>query len=901
MSASKKLDDFPDVEAKLQKAHKQSAFEKEKAEREAKRKREAAETAAVYESFVKSFDHDNDDEDDEISALARGSGLGRSSRAGVFVAGGGAPPRRHFGAAGNAGTPLKSGPGSLGPPPGSFGRKRGFDGGFQRDFGRHGDDGRGRLGFPGEERERERNRDRNYDAPGRGISKAFDTGSDDETDGRAVDRAEELAVAKPTLRLANLPPGTSPAVIKALIPANLTVENVKIIPHAAPVSNERKSMAAIVILSQETPATDMDSAVSSLQNRYLGYGFYLSLHRHLSSAVATTSIASSSSLLATTSATSSQPFGAKPAPQPTNDPPHSHQFHRGFAPPPSYGSGGGALNRSSLLHVPVQAPRDIKQLQLIHKTIESVLEHGPEFEALLMTRSDVQREERWAWLWDARSAGGVWYRWRLWEVITGSQLYSNSRGEGKPTGKYLPLFESGHAWKAPDKPLVYEYTTRIDEFVSDPEYNSSDDEYEDEGANNRMGDYGAGAGAGAGTAGDDGTTYLNPLDKTKLVHLLARLPTTLSRIRKGDIARITTFAITHASRGADEIVGLIVSNVQKPLALTSANPDYKQQRSNAKSENDDGAGPRNDPSVSNAVAPTAGDELADGTTTSTTTTTNNNNNNRATTNNSEQVDISGASLVALYVVSDILSSSATSGVRHSWRFRQLFETALRGRRVFEHLGLMAERLGWGRLRSDKWKRSVGLILSLWEGWCVFPAEAQELFTKSFEDPLSLSKKDGEDGKGATATDTAARAAGGDKKATGKWKPVEAGVSSTEGFKPVAAEMDRSIYDPTGGNMDIDDLDGEAMAEYDEEGALMDSDIDGLPMTDDEVEDGGEPMVDVEPTPPTASQPVETAEESQPPSKPEPGVPSGVATTGDRQPRRRLRAVDMFADSDASDS
>lgn len=892
MSASKKLDDFPDVEAKLQKAHKQSAFEKEKAEREAKRKREAAETAAVYESFVKSFDHDNDDDDDddEISALARGGGPGRSSRAGGFAAGGGAPPRRHFGAAGNAGTPLKSGPGSLGPPPGSYGRKRGFDAGFQRDFGRHGDDGRGRLGFHGEERERDRDRDRSYDAPGKGISKAFDTGSDDEADGRAVDRAEERAVAKPTLRLANLPPGTSPAVIKALIPANLTVENVKILPQAAPVSNERKSMAAIVILSQETPATDMDSAVSSLQNRYLGYGFYLSLHRHLSSAVATTNIAPSASLLATTSSASSQPFGAKPAPQPANDPPHSHQFHRGFAPPPSYGPGGGALNRSSLLHVPVQAPRDIKQLQLIHKTVECLLEHGPEFEALLMSRSDVQREERWAWLWDARSVGGVWYRWRLWEVITGSQSYSNSRGGGKPTGKYLPLFESGHAWKAPDKPLAYEYTTRIDEFVSDPEYNSSDDDYEDEGANNRVGDYGA----GAGTAGDEGTTYLNPLDKAKLVHLLARLPTTLGRIRKGDIARITTFAITHASRGADEIVELIVSNVQKPLALTSANPDYKQQQLTAKPENDYGTGPRSDPSVSNAVALSTGDELADTTTI----------NNRATTNSSEQVDISGASLVALYVVSDILSSSATSGVRHSWRFRQLFETALRGRRVFEHLGLMAERLGWGRLRSDKWKRSVGLILSLWEGWCVFPAEAQELFAKSFEDPPSLSKKDGEDRKGpdvATATEAGARAAGGDKKAAGKWKPVEAGVSTTEGFKPVAVETDKGSYDPTGGNMDVDDVDGEAMAEDEEEGALMDSDIDGVPMTDDDAEDGGEPMVDVEPTPPTATRPVETAKESQPPSKPESGALSGAATTGDRQPRRRLRAVDMFADSDASDS
>ena len=81
-----------------------------------------------------------------------------------------------------------------------------------------------------------------------------------------------------------------------------------------------------------------------------------------------------------------------------------------------------------------------------------------------------------------------------------------------------------------------------------------------------------GAAKGEG-ANENENAYLNPLDKAKLVHLLARLPNTLSRIRKGDIARVTTFAITHASRGADEIVDLIVSNVQKPLTFTSANSE----------------------------------------------------------------------------------------------------------------------------------------------------------------------------------------------------------------------------------------------------------------------------------------------------------------------------------------
>lgn len=849
MSSNKKVaDSFPDVEAKLSKAHKQSAFDKERADREAKRKREAAETAAVYESFVKSFD-DEADGDDEISAIARGGPGGAFSRSQGPGRGGFAPiagpGKRHFGTGLKSGpgslgpSPTnyaRSGPGSLGPSPSSYGRKRGFEDGFRRD-----DDGRGRLGRYDDER-------RYDDTPtSKGVAKAFNT-SDDEAEVRDQDRADERAIAKPTLRLANLPPGTSPAVTKAIVPSNLNVESVKILPPPVPTSNERKSMAAIVILSPDTPATDMDAAVSLLQGKYLGFGFNLSLHRHLSSAVATTTATSS-----IPSTTSSQAFGAKPVPLPNVQ--NNQQTHRGFAPPTSYGPPGAPMSRTALLHVPIQAPKDIKQLQLIHKVIEAVLEHGPEFEALLMSRPDVQREEKWAWLWDARSEGGVWYRWRLWEVITGVR----SRG-GKP-GKYVPLFEGSHAWKTPEKPLAYEYATNINEFVSESEYNSSDDEdYEDEGTKPNDG----------GPGGEAEITYLNPIDKAKLVHLLARLPATLGRIRKGDIARITTFAITHSSRGADEIVDLIVANVQRPFGFTAANPEHKQ---NAQQE-PDGAAKTGESDPSTPV-PDDKDKAANG----------------------EQLDTSAASLVALYVVSDILSSSATSGVRHSWRYRQLFETALRDRKVFEYLGQTAERLGWGRLRADKWKRSVGLVLSLWEGWCVFPAESQELFVKSFENPPSLAAKTTSEPQQAADEEEAGKRNGG------RWKTVEAGTEASKGFEPVSIEAGAG-YDPNAERMDVDDeLDGDAMDEDYGDDVLMDSDIDGKPMSEDEDEGvmDGEPMAEDPPEPPPPQEP--SAAEAPIPPQPEveehAKEPSEAAEQAGRPVRRRMRAVDMFAD-DASD-
>ncbi|KAK7402398.1 hypothetical protein QQX98_011863 [Neonectria punicea] len=790
MSSGKGFSEFPDLEAKLQKPTKQSAFERQKAEAEAKRLREAAETAAVYNEFVKSFDRD-DGHDRHPAPKPSGPPRPRPGFGGP--APGPSTGKRHFGTSN-----LKSGPGSLGPP--AFGKKRSF-----QDFARPPKD-KTALGF---------------EDGGSGplsVPRAFHA-SDDEDMDEGGNRAEERAIAKPTLRLSNMPPGTSPALIKTLVPDNLSVENVKVVSSVSPGSSERKCTVSIVTLAQDTPANDIDGAVTALQNRYLGYGYYLSLHRHLSSAISRSAVLPNLS----SSSSSPHPFGAKPVEQssaPKNAPPQQ-SFHRGYAPPSSYGPLGGAVNRTSLLHVPVKPPQDVRTIRLISKVIEGVLEHGPEFEALLMTRPEVQREEKWAWIWDARSQGGIWYRWRLWEVVTGSQL-------SQKKGKYMPLFDGSHAWKAPGKNLSFEYTTKLDEFVSDSEYNSSDDEDFDEDPKRENQDK------------ESEKTFLNPLEKAKLTHLLARLPTTLSKLRKGDIARVTAFAITHASRGVDEVVDIIVSNVAKPFALTGANPEKKTE-------------PK-EPQQCNGQ-------------------------DEATT--TEGIDVSGASLVGLYVVNDILSSSSTSGVRHAWRFRQLFETALKDRKIFETLGLMAEKLKWGRLRAEKWKRSVSLVLNLWEGWCVFPNESHELFVQSFENPPSLN--------------AGAKVENDEKK--GKWKVVdaaqgerEAGASS-ERMLPISAEE----ADVSGEPIDDDDIAGESIDDDDVEGEPIDEeDIEGEPIEEDDVE--GEPMDEDE------------AVGAEPPSQvpptgdngPEPEQKPTEGTLRIVRPRKRMRAVDMFADSDDSD-
>lgn len=799
--SSKKIIEFPDVSNKLQAPSKKSLFERQKADAEAKRLREEAETKAVYEDFVKSFD----DEDDAPAAGADGMGgmggmggnrhFGRGAFSSGMGRGGFGDSRGGFAPRGGLG--MGSGPGSLGPLPGNMSnstlpKKRTFDG-FAQSSSRR--DDKGPFAFD----------DYSHDGPASKVLKKFDH----DEDSMGTSRDEERAVAKPTLRLASLPPGTSPAVIKALLPANLAVDAVRIIPPSGPTSfTERKSMSAIVTLAKDTPANDIDTTVNSLQNKYLGFGYYLNLHRHLSSAA----ISNSTQISNIGSAAASQPFGAKPVNPPAARGGFSGSSHRGgFAPPTSYNN-TPQLSRSTLF-VPVQPPQDIKELKLIHKTIESLLTHGPEFEALLMSRASVQREEKWAWLWDSRSTGGVWYRWRLWEVLTGSQ---SKRGQGK----YLPLFEGSSAWKQPDQPLAYEYTTRLDEFVSDSEYNSSDeDDSGDEGARRPPID--------PNTVNEDGKAYLNPLEKAKLTHLLSRLPTSTGKLRKGDVARVTAFAISHAGRGADEVVSAIVSNVEKPFAYTSANPDRKKdkERDNSGDEKDDNAG---------------------------------------------EEDTSSASLIGLYIVSDILSSSSTSGVRHAWRYRQLFEHEMRRKKTFEGLGRMERKMKWGRLRAEKWKRSVGNVLGLWEGWCVFPQESQDEFGKVFrEPPLSaeelkeLEEKDKEE----------------KSKEKSKWKAVE--VAPKEKVKEEADEGD---------------LDGEPMVEDDE-------DVDGVPMEEEDVD--GEPMADSDDGGDLNGEPMQVQEDEgetyAPPPAAETAPDPAVKAEDSAPPRRaRPRAVDMFADSDDED-
>lgn len=875
---------FPDLSNKLStSSSKKSLFERQKAETEAKRLREEKETAAVYEDFVKSFDQD-DENDELLAAVGHGGsgrgGFGGGSRGAAF-GGGGGPGKRHFTTRGGK----NSGPGSLGPSPGmrssgpgSLGPvPSGPGGGFRgqkRPFNDYG-------------RDRDTDRDKShgvfsYDDDHRTSSAALSTldaatafRTDEDEDQKA---SVENAAPKPTLHLSSLPPGTSPAFVKSLIPtSSMTVENVRILPGkpTSQSSGERKSTSAIVTVPADTPAADIDTLVSQIQNKYLGFGFYLSISRHLSSAALAVG-----GVTAPTSAMTSLPFGARSVPQHGNlgrgAPPPGLGGHRGgFAPPASYTSSTpySQRGREPLTQVAVNPPSDIKQLKLIHLTLEALLTHGPEFEALLMSRRDVQRDEKWAWLWDSRSRGGVYYRWRLWAISTDADLRGRRGGNGAQF-----VFENAPPWLPPETGLKFEYTTKMEDFIEDVAYDSSDEEdYDDDARNQRRRradqlaeEMGGGGGAGmvAIAADADGTGYLNPLAKAKLIHLLARLPDSNTKLRRGDVARVTAFAIEHAGDGPDEIASIITANVRRPLCFTSANPGRQQDQQQPE-----------------AAAPSVEEGNQDTSKPSTAT---------------DKKDTTSASLVGLYVISDILMSSTTSGVRHAWRYRALFETALKSQKTFEHLGKVDRELRWGRLKAEKWKRSVQTLLSMWEGWCVFPQSSQEGFVDEFVSPPGERVgKAGEEDRTEENERRKKMIGGG-----GKWKSVE-----DEEWRD--AEMEN-----VDGTTMVDEdkqgeLDGEPMPDDDDAPMLdTDEDLDGASMPDSSDDDDHHIMK--QKTPPEHAAAIKTdAEGDDGPSHPKhhafqvvyPQRQAGTdedlskshSTAAAAAKRTRPKAVDMFAD------
>ncbi|KAF2145018.1 uncharacterized protein K452DRAFT_284411 [Aplosporella prunicola CBS 121167] len=799
MSKEQNIRGFPDITDKLSAPTKKSLWERQREEAEAKRLREEAESQAALEELLKEHGGGND------TLPSSGTGGRMGPTGGVRGAlGGGA--RRHFPPTGPRGN---SGPGTLGQPPSSLTRKRPFE-----------DEDQGIFAL------------KNASAAPLDAATAFQTSDDEDADNGS--KSAERAAPKPTMRLTSLPPTMTQADIRRMIPSNLVVESVRLTPELT--STDRRSNTAIVTLATDTPAKEIDAVVNALDKRYLGWGFKLSISRHLSSAALGAPTAALPS-----SISSSHPFGAKVV-----APAVSHGLSR--APPPSsYAPGSSsAFGRAPApTQVLVKPPSDIKQLKLINKTLEGILTYGPEFEALLMARPDIQRDQKWQWLWNPCSQGAVWYRWRLWEVITGSDRAPRRRNHFANPAQQI--FEGGAPWLGPEERPPFEFTTKFEELVSDPDYSSEDDLSDDE--NKRRQHNASKAPPESGIDIDQARkSYLNPLQKAKLVHMLARLPTSAGKLRRGDVARVSSFAISHADKGAEEIVHMLISNIEKPFALSGANPDRQKNEEEAeKMDRDDGVEKK-----------------------------------------AEKEDPSDAKKIGLYLIGDVFASCGTCGVRQAWRYREWFESAFKKRKVFEHLGRLDRDMQWGRLRAERWKSTINNILSMWEKQNVFPSDAQARFIEAFNNsPMTEEEKKVTEQveQGSSNTETKP-----------KWKTLDVAEAREENQSASAPATDANEQ-PDGDPMVESNLDGEPMEDVD--GEPM-ADVDGEPMADVD----GESMKDFDGEPmekDTGGEPREEKAAAHQAHLTQAEAQDKGATVGETEAakarRRRPRAEDMFADSD----
>lgn len=354
----------------------------------------------------------------------------------------------------------------------------------------------------------------------------------------------------------------------------------------------------------------------------------------------------------------------------------------------------------------------------------------------------------------------------------------------------------------PEEHLKFEYTTKLEDFISDDDYDSSDEEDSEDGGGlaRRYHDHQKLSGSAPDpTAESDGIGYLNPLAKTKLVHLLSRLAESNAKLRRGDVARITGFAIEHAGAGADEVAVLVTRNVIKPFCYNVKRPKAATSDDEANYREEDQANGK----------PQGDDEESK--------------------ENAKDKDTTPASLVGLYIISDILSSSASAGVRHSWRYRSLFEIQLRQQKVFPILGRAANRYQWGKLKADKWRRSVQSILSLWEGWCVFPESSHAEFVEGFLHPPMTQREKEEKEKEqeqAQALEAAGRMDAKDNKPVNRWRSLD----EAQAPSPLAQDDTRK----TGADGDVEmDMDGTPLADDDGgEDAEHADDVDGNEFSDD---------------------------------------------------------------------
>ncbi|KAK7192739.1 hypothetical protein DPSP01_006837 [Paraphaeosphaeria sporulosa] len=468
--------------------------------------------------------------------------------------------------------------------------------------------------------------------------------------GQDEDRANENVYTTVVAKASNLPPAINPSRVEELFAEfpSLKVVKVERIPPSRPSSpsqRTRPSASMKVIFDKEATARDLDDAMNKMNDKkYLGKGYYLHLDRYLGGRSVSTK-------------QHEEPFGATL---------QDVEISKGYAPPPDLGGNNRDRMREEMMNkrmlVTANAPPDLPTLRLIHQTIEGVIEGGTEFEAALMQDPQVQSSERFAWLFNQKHPLNRYYRWRLHEILS-----STSRPD---------VFQRHPEWRGPKEALMDEYASGLWD-LNHPYADEDSEDEDDLPAHARTtlpvgDDYPGRAHTGYG--------IMPPRDRALLVWLLSTLPP--SSALSDEIASFSTFAVDHVSKGMDEVVSLLVTNIFQPFFLSKANPKLARAEFTEEEE-----------SRRRGQIP------------------------QLTTN-------------ALRIISDVaLTTQKEPGM--AYKYRGVIGSQLVDRKVFEYLERLPTQLEMGRLAENQYRDDVNAILKVWMDEHLFEKESLEHIEQAF--------------------------------------------------------------------------------------------------------------------------------------------------------------------------
>lgn len=481
-------------------------------------------------------------------------------------------------------------------------------------------------------------------------------------------RQEENVYQTLMARASNLPPDIEKDRIRELFQpfASLNVVNIEMLSSSDAKSVAGPSASMKVVFGRDATTRDLDDALNKLNDKkYLGCGHYLHLDRYLGNRMKQYS-------------RDVLDFGAR-----WEEP----EVPKGYAPPPDLGGGsrdGLRQDSERQLVVRVEYP-DLETIVRVHSMIEGVINGGVEFEAAMMNDPEIQQDETWAWLYDSTHPVARYYRWKLYRVATGT----------KETD--IEIFKGYGMWKGPTEPLpdewAYDLATLHHESGT---ATSSEDEDEDEGKPQyrpiaREDDY-------PGRV-DKSYGILPPKDRAYLHYSLRSLPR--AHIKNEDIANFSLFAMDHATKGLDQVVDLLVTNIIQPIQLTETNPDLDSGYS--------------------ADTETHGGHAADSET---------HGGDSESKEETRRSDVRQVTLNALHILSDVLLCAKDEGGK-AYKYIQVAGAELKDRTVFKYLDNLPSKLEMGRMTEKSFRDDVNSVLGAWQREGLFDTPTQELLENAF--------------------------------------------------------------------------------------------------------------------------------------------------------------------------